>query len=383
MRALRLGRILGIEVKIDASAAVILGLIAWLLAEATLPELADGYTTAEYWIVGAVSALGFFASLLAHEMSHSVVARRRGIKVRDITLWLFGGVATIEGEPRTPRDEFAVAFAGPAMSIGVGAAALAAGSIATAAGASVLVVAALAWLGTINLVLAVFNLVPAAPLDGGRVLRAWLWQRHGDHARAARTAARAGEIFARVLIGIGVVELWFGLGLGGIWSILLGWFLLGAARSEEEQVDLEERLAGYRVRDVMTPQPLTAPASISVAELLDDYVLRRHCSAFPLVDATGRVVGLATLARARAVPSGRRAVTPARDVAWPVHEVTTARPDEAVMPVLRRAAGGDGRVLVFDGERLVGIMSPSDIARVVQVLSAGRPLAATGRSDSA
>jgi Zn-dependent protease len=368
--ALRIGRIYGVEVRVDASALAIVALLAWGLSDGVLPELASGYTTREYWFAGVLVAVAFFASLLAHELSHAAVARSRGIEVRDITLWLFGGVATIEGEPKTPNDELAVAVAGPATSIAVGVVALVGSALLAVLEASALVVAALGWLGFINLILAVFNLVPAAPLDGGRILRAVMWRRYGDRSRGVRSAAAAGEVFGRVLIALGILELWLGAGLSGIWSALIGWFVLMAARSEREAVDLEEALTGRRVRDVMTSNPITAPSTITVADLLDGYVLRHHCSAFPLVDAGGAVVGLATLARMRTVPESARASTAAADIAWPVAEVTTAAPDEPLPALLRRIAGGDGRVLVFDAGHLVGILSPSDISRLLQAVRA-------------
>ena len=365
--ALRIGRIRGIDVRVDASALAILALIAWGLAAGALPELAPGYSTAEYWVAGSTTALVFLAGLLAHELSHSLVAIRRGIQVRDITLWLLGGIATIEDEPENARDELAIALAGPAASVAVGVVALAAAAVAFAFGSAPLLVAAVAWLGWINIVLALFNLVPAAPLDGGRVLRAWLWLRHGDRIRAARTAARAGETFAHVLIALGIVELVFGAGVSGVWAILLGWFLLGAARAEKTQVDVEVQLAGLCVMDVMTPDPITAPASITVDELLDCYVLRHRCTSFPLVADDGRIVGLATLARCRAVTPRMRAGIPVSEIAWPLDDITTASPDEPLTKVLRRASGGDGRILVFEGAHLAGIVSPSDIARVAEV----------------
>lgn len=368
--ALRIGRISGVDVRVDASALAVVVILAWGLSGGVLPELASGYATGEYWIAGVVVAVAFFTSLLAHELSHAAVARSRGIDVRDITLWLFGGVATIEGEPKTPNDELAVAVAGPATSVAAGVIALVGSAVLAVLDVSPLAVAALGWLGFINLVLAVFNLVPAAPLDGGRILRAVLWRRYGDRTRAVRSAAGAGEVFGRVLIALGILELWLGAGLSGIWSAMIGWFVLVAARSERESADLDEALAGRRVRDVMTPDPITAPASATVAHLLDEYVLRHHCSAFPLVDARGEVVGLATLARMRTVPDGARATTAALDIAWPIANVTSAAPDEPLPALLRRIAGGDGRVLVFETGRLVGIVSPSDISRLLQAVHA-------------
>ncbi|MGQ0824493.1 MAG: site-2 protease family protein [Actinomycetota bacterium] len=370
MHAIRIGRVAGIEVRVDLSALGILVLISWSLSEGLLPEVAPGYSTTEYWTAGVITAVCFLISLLAHELSHSVVARGRGVAVRDITLWLLGGVATITDMPKTPRDEFAIARAGPVMSVAVGGLAIGLASLLDLVGAPPLATGALGWLGAINIVLAVFNVIPAAPLDGGRLLKAWLWQRTGDRTRAAISATRAGEVFARILIGFGIFELWMGLGVGGIWSVLLGLFVLTAARSERMQVELEQELSGMRVCDLMTHDPITAPESMTVAEMIDDLVLRQHCSAFPVVDHDGDVVGLATLARARTVPAGDRAHTAAREIAWSLAELTIAEPDEAVMSVLRRATGGDGRILVFESGRLVGIISPSDIARLMQATNA-------------
>ena len=361
--SVRVGRIAGIEVYVDLSAIVIVALIAWIMATA-LPDLESGYSSIAYWAAGVVGAFLFALALLAHELSHSVVATRRGIEVRDITLWMLGGIATIEQDPRSANDELAVAIAGPAASLGIGAGLLAIGGAAAAAGFSPLFVAACAWLGSMNLFLAVFNLVPAAPLDGGRVLAAILWRRSGDRFRAARTAAHAGRVFAWCLFALGIIELFGGADVSGIWAVLLGWFVLGAASAEEARAVVEQELDGVRIRDIMTPNPVVAPDSITVAELLDHYVVPHHCTSFPIVH-DGSVTGLATLARCRVVDPRHRSETRVRDIAWPVSQVAVGRPDELVVDVLHRGMdSGDGRILVFDDDRLVGIVSPSDIARV-------------------
>jgi Zn-dependent protease len=228
-----LGTILGIEIRVDWSVAFVFALLTWGLATTSFPALAEGYKTSEYWAAASLTTVVFMGSLLAHETSHSLVARRRGIRVRDITLWLFGGVATLEGEARTPRADFAIAIAGPAASVAIGVVAGAIGAVLALVHASALVVAAVFWLGAINIVLALFNLVPAAPLDGGRVLRAWLWHRSGDHDAAAIKAARAGHTFGWILVGLGIIEFMAGGDIGGLWFILLGWFLTNASRAEE------------------------------------------------------------------------------------------------------------------------------------------------------
>jgi Zn-dependent protease/CBS domain-containing protein len=363
---IRLGNVFGIEVRVDWSLAIVVVLLTWSLADVSFPSLTDGYSTTEYWIAALATTLLFLASLLAHELSHSVVARRLGIQVYDITLWLFGGVSRLEGEARTPRGDFAIAFAGPATSLVIGIVSCALAFALRAADGSRLTVTALFWLGSINLVLAVFNLIPAAPLDGGRVLRAWLWHRSGDHDRAAIKAARAGRVFGWVLVGLGVLEFIAGGDVGGLWLVFLGWFLLGAARAEEEQVVTQHALQGVRVGDVMTYSPVTAPDDASIAAIVDDYVLGHPCSAFPLVDRSGNVVGLLTLAQCKRVPADQRATTPASAVATPIDDVPTASPDELLVPVLRRTAGSDGRVLVMQNGDLVGIVTPTDVTRAVQ-----------------
>ena len=366
MHGLRLGKVLGIELRLDWSVAVILWLLTWLLATDGLPTIAPGYSDREYWFASLVSAIVFFASLVAHEMSHSVVARRRGLAVRDITLWLFGGVARIEGEPRAPRDDFEIAAAGPLMSFAIAILALAATAIFHAIGLPGIVVGCTAWLSSINLVLAVFNLAPAAPLDGGRLLRAWLWHRSGDHTGAALTATRAGQAFAWLLIAFGLLEFAAGQSIEGLWMIVLGWVVLTAARAEGQQAILTGQLGGARVRDVMTEHPMTAPASITVADFLVHYVMSSHCSAFPIVDPGGRVQGLVTLARCKEVRPAARDSTVVSEIAWPMSELAVADPSEPLADALSRVSGGDGRILVFRGDELVGIVTPTDVARTVQ-----------------
>lgn len=366
MHGLRLGRIRGIELRLDWSVAIILWLLTWLLATEGLPTIAPGYAAREYWLAGLLSAVVFLVSLVGHEISHSVVAQRQGLAVRDITLWLFGGVARIDGEPRTPRDDFAIAAAGPVTSVAIAFFAAATAGILHVIGAPGLLVGCAGWLSSINFVLGVFNLAPAAPLDGGRLLRAFLWHRHGDRTAAGVKAAHAGQVFAWLLITVGFLEFAAGQGVEGLWMLVLGWVLLTAARAEGQQTILNERLSGVRVRDVMTNDPSTAPQSISVTDFLLHYVMSSRCSAFPIVDPAGAVTGLVTLARCKQVPPERRDSTVVSDIAWPTSQVTIARPEEPLADVLGRMRGGDGRILVFRGDALVGIVTPTDVARTLQ-----------------
>lgn len=371
MQGIRIGRISGFDVRVHWSTLVIFTILVISLSTVQFPDEAPGYRDAAYWAAAVLTGLVFYASLLAHEVSHAVLARRDGIAVESLTLWMLGGVASLEGEPKTPRGDFQIAAIGPAVSLVLAGLFGAAGAVAAAADGSPLVQATLAWLAGINGVLAVFNLIPAAPLDGGRILRAAVWHFRGDRSVAAVTAARAGEVFGYVLVGLGLLRLFSGAGGGGIWLMLVGWFVLNAARSERAQVHVRDALAGLTVRDVMTPAPVTAPDDITVASLLDDYLMRTRHSAFPLVDVAGRPTGLVTLPRIKAVPSADRDIVFVRDVACSREEMVTARPDDPVLDVvasLNRCS--EGRVMVLSGDRLVGIVTPTDVTRVLELASA-------------
>jgi Zn-dependent protease len=366
MHSLRIGRVYGIELRVDWSVVVIFWLLTWDFAAFAFPSVAPGYSTGAYWAVAIVATGVFLVSLGAHEMSHSLAARRRGIAVRDITLWMLGGLSTIEGTPKTPHDELAIAVAGPAASAAIGIAGVVVGMAFAAVSVPRLIVGGILWVAMINFLLAVFNLAPAAPLDGGRILRAWLWHRTGDRIAAAATAARAGVVFAWVLMSAGFAEFALGGDLGGLWLIVLGSFVLSAAHAEQHQAELERDLGGVLVRDVMTPRPTTAPESVSVARLIDEFVLQSVGSAFPLIGADGRVSGLATLSHCKAVAPARRDRVLARDIAEPISGVPKAAPDEKLIEALRRTTSTERWLLVFDANDLVGIVTPTDVMRIVQ-----------------
>ena len=265
LHGFRVGRLSGIEVRLDWSVLIIAWLIAWSLAGDALPSAAPGYAAWQYWLVGSVAAVLFLLSLLAHELSHSVVAQHHGVVVRDITLWMLGGMSSLSGEPKDASTELRIAIAGPAMSLAIGVGAMAVGAACAVSGLSKLVVVAWIWLATINGILALFNLVPAAPLDGGRVLTAVLWQRRGDHASAQVSAARAGRVFAYVLIALGLLEFATGNVVGGVWLAFLGWFVLSVAHAEEREARLRGRsdrsASGGRSGRIAPPPLPDAPLS--------------------------------------------------------------------------------------------------------------------------
>src|SRR3712207_6423236 len=298
MRAsISLGRIAGIRVGINASVFLIVAILVFGLATGTLPASYPGRGVAAYVVAGIVGAVLFLASLLAHELAHSLVARRNGIEVDSIVLWLLGGVAQLRGDARTPGADFRIAFVGPLTSLGLAIVFGVAAQGLRWLGVGGLPVGVLAYLAGPNVVLAVFNLIPAAPLDGGRVLRAALWQWRGDRHSAAVNAARAGRILGFVLIAIGVLQVVMGAGLGGLWLALIGWFVVSAASVEEQQARLSGRLAGVAVGQLMTSRPLILDSEMTVNDFVNQVAMTHRFSTYPLVDPAGRLTGLVTLNR--------------------------------------------------------------------------------------
>jgi len=365
---LSLGRIAGVKVGINWSALAIVVVIVAGLATDQLPSAYPGRSAAAYLAVALVAAVLFLASLLAHELAHSIVARRNGVEVNSIVLWLLGGVAQLEGEPRTPGADFRIAVVGPLTSLGLGAVFGAIGAIAAALDADGLVVGGLTYLAATNILLAVFNLIPAAPLDGGRVLRAALWRRSGNREAAAITAARAGRFVGFAMVGLGLLQALLTGTFSGIWLVLIGWFLVSAATAEEQQARMGSRLSGVRVADVMTKNPVVADGTMTLEDFVNRLAMSHQFSSYPLVDAGGHLTGLVTLNRVRAVPNSRRLNTRLQDIACPPEGVPTARPDEPLTALLPRMHGcADGRAVVLDEQgRVIGIVSSTDISRALQ-----------------
>ena len=374
---LSLGRIAGIHVGLNWSLLVVAGLIAWSLATGLLPAASPGQTSGAYWTAGIVSAFVYLACLLAHELAHSVVAMRRGVRVEGITLWLFGGVSRFSSESSSPGAQAWITFVGPLTSLLLGVVFFLA-SVAIGGGANNpgLLAATLAWLGFINILLGVFNLLPAFPLDGGRILQSLLWLRTRDRLRATRIAARIGMAFAFLFIAYGLIT-FFAAGslIGGVWSIFLGWFLLSAARAEETGSLIRQALSGIRISELMTPNPVEAPDDVTVEEALHGYILASRHSTFPTHDSGGRLSGLLTLAALKNVAPNTRTATLIKDIICPLDRVPTVRPGDPAANVLNVSEGcSEGRTLVVDDGRLVGIISPSDINRMLQRSLAGKGL---------
>jgi Zn-dependent protease len=363
----RLGRIAGVRVGVNWSVLVIFVLIAYGLAGQYFPRTYPHAPAGADAAAGIIAAIVFVLSLLAHELAHAVVARRNGVAVEGITLWLFGGLARLSGEAPTPGAELRIAGVGPLVSLVLGLLfGLVAGLLA-ATGVTGLVVAAFGWLGGINVSLAIFNVIPAAPLDGGRLLRALVWWLTKDRRKATLVASRAGQVFGWLLVAYGLVSVFVTRSYGGLWSALIGWFLISAATMETQQASTQSALAGVPVARVMSPAD-PVPDSMSVAGFLARHLPDYRHSAVPVTDEAGNTVGLVTLDRISRVPPADRDHVTLRQLICPVGQVATARPSEPVTEVLgrMRPGCGKGRALVFDDGHLVGVISPEDVMRALQ-----------------
>jgi Zn-dependent protease len=359
--SIRIGRIAGVRVGLNWSLPIVAVLLAAGLAGNSLPSNAPGYGGGAYAVAGSLTALAFLAAILAHELGHAVVARRHGLAVDGITLWALGGVTRIEGDSASPAAELRLSGIGPLVSLVLG---LGFGGLAlalSALGWSPLLAAALGWLGAINLILAVFNVLPGAPLDGGRMLHAVLWRHNGDRLRATETVSRAGLVLGLTMVAIGLVGFTFA-GFGGLWLALVGWFMVTASRAEQSQARLGSALQDLRAVDLMTPDPVRGPGWMTVKAFLDDYALAPHPAAFPLDAWPSGLAGLVTVSQLRSVPPAQRSIRRVVDVAWPLAQVPIVRPEQPALEVANlMARGPSGRALVMDGDHLVGIISPSDV----------------------
>jgi len=369
----RLGRLFGVRIGVNWSVVVILLLVVFGLAAGRFPVLYPDLPVVAYIAAGVVSGAVFIGSLLAHELAHAVVARRNGVEVEAITLWMFGGVAKLKGEPTSPRADLWVAAVGPLVSVVLAGVFAALAAALNLIGGSGLLTGVVEWLALINGLLTVFNLVPAAPLDGGRILRAAWWAATGDRVRAAVRAAQAGRVFGWMLIASGIGFTVIGAGLGGVWLVLIGWFITMAAHGEEGYVRMQSTLSGVRVGEVMSRDPVVVRAGITVADFVSDYVFAHPFSTFPVVDASGNPLGLLALRDIKQLPLGEREVIRVEDAAVPLPWVTVLDPDEPMDAALERLnSAASGRALVMDRGRVVGVVAPADIVRRLEAVEVAR-----------
>jgi Zn-dependent protease/CBS domain-containing protein len=363
--ALRLVRIFGGEVRVHPSWLIVFILVTWSLATAYFPERDPAFSTAANWLLGAVSALLLFGAVLLHELSHSLVAKRRGLGVDSITLFVFGGVSALAGEPRRPGTQFLVAAAGPIMSLIVAGVAfvLSIGLAGVNLGAAVI----FEYLATVNVLLAVFNLIPGFPLDGGRVLQSLLWRATGDRVRATRIAGGVGQVVAYLFVVWGLLQMFSGNFVGGLWIAFIGWFLLSAAGDAVRHLAWDEQLSSLTVGDIMRREPVTVAPEVSVDEAVERYLLANNLRAVPVV-RRGRLLGIVTLADIRHLPQANWARTPIEDLVNGDTDQHAVRQEQNIAAALRTMseAGLERLPVVRDGT-LVGVLSRSDVARYLQL----------------
>ena len=366
-------RVRGIPIGVHWSWLFVFAIVVWSLASALFPATYPNLDGSTYLAMAVAAAAIFFASVLLHELGHAFRGVREGVPIEGITLWLLGGVARLRGNPPSPPAEFRVAICGPLVTLVLGAGFGAAALLGDRLDWPAAVQGVVDYLARINGLLLAFNMVPALPLDGGRVLRAWLWHRQQSFTAATRSAARVGQAFGLMLIAIGLLGLFGGGGgPGGIWFVFLGWFLVQAAQGELTMAQVRRALAGRKIRDVMTPDPVVVAPDLPVADLFDRFGAERRFSSYPVVQG-GRPVGLVSLRMAAGLPRAHRDVRTVAEIMKPLDEVPTATPDQDVVDVLPRLEGDPSRAIVTEGDRVVGVVSGRDVLRAVEVGSLTAP----------
>ncbi len=361
-RRFELFQLFGFAVRVDMSWFLVAILITWSLATGYFPSTYPDLAPRVYWAMGLVGALGLFASVVLHELAHSLVARRHGVEMRGITLFLFGGVAEMTDEPPSAKVEFLVAIAGPIASVLIAVFSFALFVLGQGASWPVAILGVVGYLALINGMLVAFNLIPAFPLDGGRVLRSILWRWKGNLRWATRVCSRIGSGFGVFLIALGVFSILVGgLANGLWWFILLGLFLRMAAQMSYQQLLLRRVLEGEPVHRFMQAAPVTVPRAIPVQELVDDYVYRHHFKMFPVVD-DGRLVGCVSTRAIKGLPREEWPRQSAGAIAAPCGPDNTVSPDEDAMAALAKMSrSGASRLMVVEGDRLVGILALKDL----------------------
>ncbi|OLD84059.1 MAG: CBS domain-containing protein [Chloroflexi bacterium] len=363
--SIRLFKIAGIDIEINVSWIIVLVLLTWSLATGWFSALYPGWSTATYWLVSLISALLLFVSVLLHELAHSLVARRRGLSVHSITLFIFGGVSNIEQEPTSPGIEFQMAFVGPIVSLLI--AGIAYLLSLPLRGVNSPITAILTYLAVTNVLLGIFNLIPGFPLDGGRVLRSIIWKVTGSLQKATRAAAMIGQVIAFLFILWGIWQFFGGNVLNGFWIGFIGWFLLVSAQSANSQVMLQSVFRGVTVGEVMNRAPIMVPADISLQKLVDDYFLRYGIRS-ALVTQDDQLVGLITLSDIRHVPREQWGQVPVSRVMIPLNRLHVVSPQQSLNDVLPLMVSRDVNQLpVMQDGRVVGVLSRDAIMRYLEI----------------
>jgi len=360
-KGIKLIKLFGFEVKIDFSWLLLGLLITWTLAQGLFPHYYEGLSTTTYWLMGVAGALGLLVSIVFHELWHSLIARRFGLPMKGITLFVFGGVAEMTEEPPSPKAEFFMAVAGPISSIVLGLGLFGITFLGDSMGWPKSVTGVINYLAILNLILAGFNLIPAFPLDGGRVLRSILWGWKDNLKWATQLSSKIGGAFGIALIILGVIEVVIGNFIGGIWMALIGLFIRGASRSAYQQMLLRQSLEGEKISRFMKSEPVTVSPALSVEDLVEDYIYKHHYKMYPVVDK-GKLVGCVTINQVKDIPRQERNQHMVRELAQSCSEKNTVSPDEDAMKALSLMKKNNvSRLMVVENGKLAGVISLKDM----------------------
>ena len=362
-------KLAGVQIAIDYSWLIIFALVLWSLSAGYFPDLHPGYSRADYWMVGIVATLLFFASIVIHELSHAIVANRLGQPVERISLFIFGGMAHLGHEPTNARDELKIAAVGPLTSFVFGAFFLALPHVFGLYGSFPMWASVFDYLGFINFALGIFNLLPGFPLDGGRLLRASFWARSGDFRQATARASEWGKGIAYGLIFLGALQIFSGALIGGIWLIFIALFLKGAASASYQSIVIEQVLGSEGVSDLMVRDPVTIDAAMTVTDAINHHFMHHGYGGYPVID-NGRVAGLIGLGQVRACPVEERPRKRVGEIMRRLDSAIVIHPGASVSNALRQMAEADsGRLLVMEADRLVGLLSRSGVAHFIMLRS--------------
>jgi Zn-dependent protease len=369
MKSIAIGRIKGIQLEINISWFIVFGLVIFTLATSYFPQYYPAWDPLLKWTISSIIALLLFISVLLHELSHSLVSVSLGIDVKKISLFIFGGIAQIEKEPDVPAKELKIAIAGPAVSVLLFIIFTMLANIIAAFGTSEVITVLLAYVANVNLVLAIFNLVPAFPLDGGRVLRAIIWYFTGNLQRATRIASSMGSIFSYFLILIGIFGVLSGTFISGIWFIFIGWFINQASQSSYQNMVMTDIFNKIHVSEFMTDKVMTVDSYIPVQELVDSYFYKYRFASFP-VRRNEVVIGVVNRDRVKKLDKEHWSQTTVGSITDPLNDNLIVSPDESVSSAMKKLFSNEiGRVLVMDQEKLIGIVSRTDILNYIRIHS--------------
>jgi Zn-dependent protease/CBS domain-containing protein len=360
-KSITLVKLFGFEVKIDFSWLLLGLLITWTLAQGLFPHFYEGYQTMTYWLMGVAGALGLLVSIVFHELWHSLIARKFGLPMKGITLFIFGGVAEMTEEPPSPKAEFFMAVAGPISSIIFGLGLFGITFLGDFLGWPQPITGVINYLAILNLILAGFNLLPAFPLDGGRVLRSVLWGWKDNIRWATQLSSKIGGGFGIALIILGLIEVITGNFIGGIWMFLIGMFIRGASQTAYKQMLLRRSLEGEKVQRFMKPDPVTVSPSLSVEDLVEDYIYKHHYKMYPVVDDE-KLMGCVTINQVKEIPKEERSQHTVGELAQACSEKNTISPDEDAMKALSTMRKNHAsRLMVAKDDKLVGMISLKDM----------------------